>query len=100
MAVNVETIKCSFCRQTSVLTMTDEEWAAVQSGLPIQEALPHWSAGQREMLQTGIHQTCWDQIFPKCVRCNEVVEGEEDGARDPDTGRWAHFSCPGVDEPL
>lgn len=99
MAKHIECKPCTFCGKKAVLTVSDAEWEAMHSGKPIQEALPHWSAGQRELLLTGMHQECWDIVFPKCTKCDELVEGDDDGVKDPITGRWTHIHCP-VEEPL
>jgi hypothetical protein len=99
MAKHVECKPCTFCNKKAVVTMTDVEYRRYISGLSIQEALPSWPRNQRELLLTGTHAECWDAMFPKCTRCDELVEGEEDGTKDPVTGRWTHHYCPG-EEPL
>ncbi|PYS90524.1 MAG: hypothetical protein DMF62_04995 [Acidobacteria bacterium] len=43
--------------------MTDEEVAAMNAGQLIQIALEHWPAEQREMLITGIHPKCWEEMM-------------------------------------
>lgn len=62
MAKNVLTKPCTVCGQTSVLTLSDVEWAAYRTEANIQKALPHWSTEQRELLITGTHPVCWQQL--------------------------------------
>ncbi len=45
------------------LTVDAEGLAAWQLGMHIQEALPNLTAGQRELLITGIPESMWDDIF-------------------------------------
>jgi len=35
----------------------------MNAGLHIQEALPDWAPSKRELLITGIHPSCWDEMF-------------------------------------
>ena len=59
----VTTPACIVCGKPSEVSLTDEEFNRLQSGLLIQEALPDWTPGQREVLQTGIHPECWDRMM-------------------------------------
>jgi hypothetical protein len=36
-----------------------------QGGENIQQVFPDMSAEDRELLISGIHPVCWDQLFPK-----------------------------------
>lgn len=63
MTVRVETPTCIYCNKTSVLEITDEEFAALKTGALITEALPDRDADFREMIMTGIHPNCWDIIM-------------------------------------
>lgn len=63
MATIVTTRPCIVCHKTSEVEMTDDELNAYNSGQPIQNALPEWSADDRELLISGTHSTCWDKMF-------------------------------------
>jgi hypothetical protein len=55
--------RCPHCGIQSQLHMLHEEVARMNAGLHIQETLPDWPPYKREMLMTGIHQHCWDELF-------------------------------------
>lgn len=63
MLVIVETPRCCVCRKTSTLEVEADGYAAWKRGALIQRALPSMSADQREMLLTGTHPECWDDLF-------------------------------------
>ena len=48
---------------TKDLPITDEQWAAYNSGTVIQKALPHLSADDREFILTGSTPEEWDEMF-------------------------------------
>lgn len=93
MAKNVQTPVCGVCGKQDVLTMTDAEWAALQSGVAIQVALPNWSPAMREELKTGYHPQCWEELFPKCTLCGETWEGEDD-VEWVNKRQYTHKVCP------
>lgn len=60
---------CPKCQQRAVLPVLTREdidglinWA--YRGYLVQDALPHWSSEQREVLQTGYHRDCLDETLP------------------------------------
>jgi len=57
---------CSVCGRAERIRLTLPEVQAFRSltRVPIQRAFRHWSAEQRELLQTGMHQTCYDSLDP------------------------------------
>jgi hypothetical protein len=55
--------KCSECQKTKVLEVPSEGLAAYQNGAFIQRALPMLSAGDRELLISGICGPCFDKLF-------------------------------------
>lgn len=63
------TPRCPMCGKTQTIELTDDE--AVQlvrwqcKELLIQNAFPDWLPDKREMLMTGIHPKCWDELFKK-----------------------------------
>lgn len=45
------------------LPITDEQYFQWEHGLPIQQAMPHLSASEREFVMTGITDDEWDNSF-------------------------------------
>ena len=59
----VETPPCTLCEQRSTVSMTTEQYERmIKGGEPVQKIFPTWSADLRELLITGTHQECWDEI--------------------------------------
>ena len=57
---------CPFCGEPAELTGLDPNaFAAWQSGVYVQNAFPGLSADQREILVSGTHGECFDQLFPE-----------------------------------
>ena len=59
---------CTVCGKRAVLPVTSKEdavglvrWAYRR--VPVQTALPHWSADMREVLISGTHPACWTELF-------------------------------------
>lgn len=69
----VQTSPCAVCGRISQLGLSTAELAQYglwQSGeIRIQDAFPHWYPEMRELLMTGTHPSCW----------NEMTANEEDG---------------------
>ena len=69
MAGSVEAPKkCPLCGQRAMLpayTSMDVRGmiSQVYYGVPVQEALPHWSPEMRETLISGTHPACWKEMF-------------------------------------
>lgn len=59
----VTTPACMVCKQTTRLTLTDAELAAYKRGAFIQDIFPSWTPAQRELLISGTHPSCWNEIF-------------------------------------
>ncbi len=60
----VVTPPCWVCGEASTVEVDSNAYRYWKSGeLLIQDAFPGMSAGQREMLKTGIHPSCWDSVF-------------------------------------
>ena len=65
---SVETL-CPFCGKTHVVKLDETEYrnyVDMMNGTTtafIQELFPELSADERELLNTGICETCWDSIF-------------------------------------
>lgn len=57
---------CAWCHQTAAVEMTEAEIASFESGEGyIQDRLPNMSPETREILITGTHPACWNEMFPE-----------------------------------
>lgn len=62
--VKVITPKCPHCGEAIEMEVDAEgyrRWAL--EGWLIQKALPDMTVAEREMLMTGFHTKCWDEVF-------------------------------------
>jgi hypothetical protein len=62
--IAVKTKTCSVCGEYEVWSLDRELVDRWQGGENIQRVFPDMSAGEREILITGIHPDCWDKLFP------------------------------------
>jgi hypothetical protein len=56
---------CRICDDEKLLDVTIEQLKAWRNGMLIQDAMPHLSPGDRELLISGICGSCFDELFPK-----------------------------------
>jgi hypothetical protein len=65
--MNVVTRKCPVCRAQAVVENVDPlgfiRWSEL--GENIQDVLPELDEDQRELLMTGTHAHCWEQMWSK-----------------------------------
>jgi hypothetical protein len=62
--ITFETKPCPVCHQTSLVEMTEEQLKEFLSGEKfVQFIFPEWPADQRELLITGTHSKCWDELW-------------------------------------
>lgn len=55
---------CLHCDKTSTVELTDDEYHRMyRQSMLIQHALPDRDAGFRELMMTGTHPKCWEEIF-------------------------------------
>ena len=54
---------CPLCRKQQSVFVKKEQLEKWENGMLIQTAFPELSASQRELLQTGTCDTCWDNMF-------------------------------------
>ena len=54
---------CIVCEQTSWVTLDADKHARWIAGEHVQAVWPDMPAEEREMLITGTHPACWDQLF-------------------------------------
>lgn len=64
--VRVTTAPCRVCGGNSVLRVPTKGYAVWRSGQKlIQDAFPNLSVDDRELLMSGTHPECWNNLFPK-----------------------------------
>lgn len=56
---------CPHCGVSTSITMTpSERYLWLDPDRPnIQQCFPDWDADKRELLLTGFHKECWDEVF-------------------------------------
>jgi hypothetical protein len=63
MMVKVRTWPCPWCTKTSVVEVDAESYRRWRSGTLVQDAFPMMSLDEREMLVTGTHPACWNDMM-------------------------------------
>lgn len=63
MSVKIYTPTCLKCGAKSIVELTDTEHSAVKANLLIQHALPNRDDSFRELVKSGTHAACWDEMF-------------------------------------
>jgi hypothetical protein len=62
---NIADVCCEMCGQYYTIFYNREDMISWLSGsLPIQEAMPYLTAGERELFISGTCSTCFDFLFP------------------------------------
>ena len=57
-------VKCPICGKVSKLEVDDRKLMAYKAGCgPIHHIFPELTADERELIKTGICNTCWDDMF-------------------------------------
>ncbi len=69
--VFVKTPVCPFCGQAGSVVAPRAGVAARKAGALIQDAFPSLAPDEREQIQTGIHQQCWDAVIPDPEKFDE-----------------------------
>lgn len=55
--------ECSVCCRASEVELDRKAYAAWRAGTHVQDAFPDMTADQREVLISGTHGPCWDELF-------------------------------------
>lgn len=55
--------KCPCCGKISHVKLTENEWWRWQTGERIQNVVPTMSPEERELLISGVCNTCWNKMF-------------------------------------
>jgi hypothetical protein len=61
--IEITTERCMFCGDNSVMTVNAASYVAWKDGALIQDAFPEFDAATREVIKTGTHGKCWEQMF-------------------------------------
>lgn len=59
----IRTRKCPMCGEDSLVTVPTDGYRKWAAGAFVQEAFPQMPAGGRELLITGTHSKCWDDLW-------------------------------------
>ena len=65
MTVLYETRKCILCNEASFIMLDDTKCLRWQGGERVQVVWPEMPPDERELLITGTHPQCWDEMFKK-----------------------------------
>jgi hypothetical protein len=63
MAQAVITPTCRTCKTDYLLKVNAEDIKKINQGVHVQNAMPYLSAGERELLISGICDTCFNKMF-------------------------------------
>lgn len=61
--IEVTTPRCFQCGETSKVTVVKEQFERWIAGELIQRAMPEMPVDTRELLISGTHPKCWDEMF-------------------------------------
>jgi hypothetical protein len=61
--ITVTTPACQVCSKTSEFTLDDEKVDRWKAGAYIQDVWPHMTMNDRELLISGTHPKCWEELF-------------------------------------
>lgn len=59
----IHTNKCFHCNQENLIVLDFESLESWKAGDFIQQAFSYLNADQRELIQTGTHSECWNNMF-------------------------------------
>jgi len=61
----IETAPCIMCRRVSKVEVPTDGYYRWINGELIQYSFPHLPVGQRELLISGTHDECWNNLYPE-----------------------------------
>lgn len=61
--MKVQTYPCQVCGDTTIIDIPEEGFNKWRNGAFIQDAFPTLSPDERELLISGTHPKCWDELF-------------------------------------
>jgi hypothetical protein len=57
--------QCIHCNEHNTIVLSAQGLADWQGGMLIQDAFPELHRDKCEIILTGIHDDCWNEMFPK-----------------------------------
>ena len=63
ITVKCETVPCMVCKKSTIVEMSRVQYELFIQGGRISEIFPDWSLEDRELLISGTHPNCWDELF-------------------------------------
>lgn len=61
--ITFTTPACQVCSKTSEFTLDAEKIDRWKAGAYIQDVWPHMTMNDRELLISGTHPKCWEELF-------------------------------------
>lgn len=61
--LSIQTPHCMVCGEQSLLFVEEHQYNSWKSGTLIQNAFPNLTPDERELLMTGTHPKCWEEMF-------------------------------------
>lgn len=61
--MTVQTPVCFHCHRAGFVTVLKTDYERYKAGALAQVAFPEMLPGEREMLISGTHPKCWDEMF-------------------------------------
>lgn len=55
--------QCYHCNDQNLILINIDHLESWKNGMFIQNAFPYLSVDQRELIKTGIHPECWNNMF-------------------------------------
>jgi hypothetical protein len=55
--------RCIHCGEANTIVVNAQGLADWQNGMFVQDAFPELDRSQCEIIMTGIHKECWDEMF-------------------------------------
>jgi len=57
-------LECKYCDYEEVITVAEADYITWHNGMPIQDAFPYLTDGQRELMLSNTCDDCWNRFFP------------------------------------
>lgn len=61
--VTIVTPPCMLCNQTENVKVSKDAYNKFMNGMFVHEAFPDFSNEDRELILTGTHPKCWNEMF-------------------------------------
>lgn len=61
--VTIKTHPCRWCGEAAVVVVLRDHYSRWRAGELVQVAFPEMPADQRELLVSGTHPKCWDEMW-------------------------------------